>query len=627
MLQNIRNNVQGLVAKVIIAIIIVPFAIFGIESLIGGGGSNDAAKVNGEKISEVELQQAISIQKRQLLAMMGDNIQPNMLEDTALRGPALDALITQHLLQQGAADLKLGVSPQAVDQTILSMAAFQDNGKFSTERYQMLLRNQGYTPAYFKQALQQELVVNQLHSGVVDSDFVTPDELKRVSGLLQQQRTFAYVTIPVASLQEKVSINPSDIQSYYDEHKDQFLSEERIKPEYIELRIEDYFLPVDDAALKAEYDREIADFKPSTERHAAHILIEVNDKRSDEQAKSLIESVRAKAIAGEDFAKLATQYSDDVGSKNTGGDLGSSSGDTFPPIFEQALSQLQVGAVSAPVKSESGYHIIKLLDAQVKEKPTYEQRKADIAIHLQQLKAQPELQKAVERLRDLVFNSEGLTGPAQELKLSLKEGAWIDRKSADPLFGNPKIIAAAFAPEVLKEGNNSEVIELAPDHFVVFRAKQHEVAAPKPLDDVKSTIVATIKQERAALAAKDIAQELSHSLQQGEGLEKLATQRGYMAKVVEKAARGNGASTPELLRAAFSIARPVKDQPLPVDTVALSNGDIALVQLQDVTEDASDSINATQRSALLMQLQQSFGTASFAGLMENLRSHADIKRH
>ena len=430
MLQNIRNNIQGTVAKIIIAIIIVPFAIFGIESLIGGGSSNEAAQVNGEKISDSDLQQAINIQKRQLLAMMGDNVQPAMLDDAALRGPALDALITQHLLQQGAAALKLGVSPQAVDQMILSMAAFQDDGKFSPDRYQALLRNQGYTPVYFKHMLQQELVVNQLHSGIADTDFVTPNELQRVTGLLQQQRSFAYVSIPVANLQEQVVINDSDIQSYYDEHKDKFLNEERIKPEYIELRVEDYFQPVDDAAVKAEYDREIANFKPSTERHAAHILIEVNDQRSDEQAKALAESIRTKLAAGEDFAKLAAQYSDDVGSKNSGGDLGSSGGDTFPAVFEQALAQLQVGALSMPVKSESGYHLIKLLDAQVKDKPTFEQRKADIALHLQQAKAQPELQKAVEKLRDLVFNADGLSGSSARIEIAA-EGRGMGRSQND----------------------------------------------------------------------------------------------------------------------------------------------------------------------------------------------------
>ena len=624
MLQNIRNNIQGTMAKVIIAIIIVPFAIFGVESLVGGSGSVPVATVNDVEISEVDLQQAINIQKRRLLAMMGENIQPSMLDDAALRGPALDSLINQNLLQQGAADLDLSVSPQALDQAILGMAAFQENGRFSADRYQALLREQGYTPTYFKQMLRQELVVNQLHNGVASSEFVTPQELQRVTGLLQQQRSFSYITLPIDSFKAQLSVTDADIQTYYAANKSAFLSEERVRPEYIELRLEDYFQPVDEAAIQAEYDREMAEFSAATERHAAHILVEINDQRDGAQAQALAASLQAKIAAGEDFAQLAAQYSDDLGSKSSGGDLGSSSGDAFPTEFEQALSQLEVGAVSAPVKSESGYHLIKLLDKQVKEKPAFEERKAEIAVRLQRDKAQPELIKAVEKLRDLVFNSDGLGGPAKELQLPVKEGGWIDRKSTDPLLGNPRIITALFTPEVLKDGNNSEVIELRPDHYVVLRAKQHEEAAPRPLDEVKAVITQSLVQERAEAAAKALAAEFAEPLRQGDDLERVAAQRGYTAKRIENAIRGNAEAAPELLRAVFGITRPLEGKPLPIDTIALSNGDVALVQLRAVREGKTDSLNPAQRSALVGQMEQGLGTANFAALMENFRSRAEV---
>lgn len=628
MLQNIRDNIQGTVAKVIIAIVIVPFAIFGIESLIGnGGGPAEVARVNGDKITELELQQAIGIQKRQMLAMMGDNVQPELLEDSALRGPALDGLISQHLLQRGAADLKLGIPVPVVDQTIIAMPAFQENNQFSPERYQMLLRNQGYTPAYFKHLLQQELVVNQLHSGVVESDFVTQSELQQVAGLLQQQRSFHYLVIPLAGLADKVTVADADLQAYYQEHQDKFLREERVKLEYIELQAADYAAPVDAAAIKAEYEREMAGFSAATERHAAHILIETNDKRSDEQARELADSLAKKVGAGEDFAKLAAQYSDDMGSKGSGGDLGTSTGDAFPPAFEAELAKLKVGEVSAPVKTEAGYHVIKLIDQQTKERPTFEQRQAEIAQRLQQSEAQPALVKMVEKLRDLVFNSEGLSAPAQELKLKLHESDWLDRKTADTLLSNPKIIAAAFSQEVVKEGNNSEVIELSPDHYLVLRAKEYQAAVPRQFAEVSSDIAVVVRQQKAAEEAKRVAQELAQQLQSGEELEKQAAQRGYVAKTVAKATRNSGAATPEILRAAFSMPRAAKGEILPTTAVDLSSGDIALLQLQEVAEGAPDSLNPTQRAALLAQLRQSFGTAGFAATMENLRARAEIKRH
>lgn len=626
MLQNIRDNIQGMVAKVIIGIITVPFAIFGIETLISGSSDVEVAKVNGEKVSESELQQAITMQKRQMLAMMGDNVQPEMLEDGKLRGPALDALINQRLLQQSADQLKLRVPVRAVDQTILSMSAFQENGRFSAERFQTLLRNQGYQPAQFKRMLQQELTINQLRSGLSDSDFVTAAETDQVVGLLQQERSFRYATVPLAALTAQVTLSDADIENYYKAHQDKFMNEERVKLEYIELRAQDFSKPVDDAAVRAEFDRMAAAFKPETDRHAAHIMIEVNAQRSDEQAKALAGEIEKKIAAGESFDKLAEQYSDDVGSKASGGDVGSSKGDTFPPFFEQALAKLKVGEVSAPVKSEDGYHIIKLLDEQSTQPPTFEEKKAEIAKQLQQSGAMPQLQKDVEKLRDLVFNSDGLKTPADQLGLKTHESDWLDRKTTDPVLGNPKVLAAAFSDEVLKDRNNSDVLELEPDHYLVVRVKDYQPATAKPLAEVKPAIVAALTQERANQRARDVADQLLAQVRQGADLQKLAAQQGYSTQSVENSQRSNGAVNQELLQAAFAMPKPSAQQPS-LQAVSLNNGDVAVVQLQAVKEGAPDSFNATQRNALAAQLRMGSGTASFTAYMDDLKTNAEIKRH
>ena len=626
MLQNIRDNIQGVVAKVIIAIIIVPFAIFGIESLVGSGGTTAVAKVNGDKISEVELQQTMNVQKRQMMAMMGENVRPEMLDDATLRGPALESLITQRVLQQSAIDLNLRVPAPAVDQAILSIGAFQDNGKFSLDRYKLLLSNQGYTPSVFKKMLQQELLVNQLHSGLASSDFITEKELQSVAALLQQQRTFRYVTIPIAGFADNIAITEADEQAYYQAHSDSFMRDERVRLDYIELKGSDFAKSVDDEAIKAEYDREIAEFKALTERHAAHILIESNANRSDEQAKELAESISKRVAAGEDFGKLAAQYSDDLGSKNNSGDLGASTGDTFPPVFEQALSKLNIGEVSAPVKSEAGYHIIKLTDSRTTERPTFEQKKAEIAQRLQQNTAQPELLKTVDKLRDQVFNADNLTTPAQSLNLTVKESDWLDRKTTDSLLSNPKIIAAAFGSDVLNDRNNSEVLELAPDHYVVLRVKEHQPAAPKPLADVRDEVVANLKRERAIAAANNVAKELTQAISQGETFEQAAEKRGFSVKEVEKATRNNAAVANEVVRTAFAMARPSKEKSTSLQVATTANGDVAVVQLQEVLEGAPDSLTSVQRDALRAQLQQSSGTAAFAVFMDSIKAEANISR-
>lgn len=626
MLQNIRKNIQGTAAKIIIALIVVPFAIFGIDSLVGGGGVVEVAKVNDDKITDLELQQAISVQKQQLLARMGENIRAELLDETALRGPALDGLITQRLLQQTAEDMQLSIPGQLVDQTILSIAAFQDEGKFSPARYQALLQNQGYTPAYFKHMLQQELMANQLHSGLSESEFVTGKELEKVAAMLQQQRSFNYVMIPLAGLADKITPDNKDIEAYYAAHQDQFLSAERVKLDYIELLTQDFAPTLDPQALQAEYDREISNLKPVTERRAAHILIEINKQRNEQQARELADSISKKIAAGEDFAKLAEQYSDDIGSKNSGGDLGVSDGTVFPPLFEENLAKLKAGEISTPIKTSDGIELLKLVDVNTKPLPTFAERKDEIERRLLRDQAQPVLTKTVEKLRDLVFNSDGLNAPAAELKLAVKQSDWLERGNKDPLFSNEKIMAAAFTPEVLKERNNSDVIELTPDHFIVVRVKEHAEAAPKPLASVSADIVKTLKQERALEQSKRIAADIVQRVAQGDEFKKAAADAGYTARSVEKAMRSNGNLPPELSRAVFALPRLGAGKPAPTDTVAAANGDLALLQLSEVIEGQPDSLNDIQRSAVVTQLQQGFGAADFALFMESLRTQAEIKR-
>lgn len=627
MLQNIRDKAQGTVAKILVALIVVPFAIFGIESLVGSGGPVEVAKVNGDKITEQELQQAINVQKQQLLAKMGENIRPEMLDEATLREPALESLITQRLLQKNATEMKLSVPAQLVDQTILSIAAFQNDGKFSPVLYQALLQNQGYTPAYFKHMLQQELVANQLHSGLSESEFVTSKELERVAAMLQQQRSFDYVTVSLATLADKVAPDSNAIESYYKSHQDQFLNPERIKLDYIELRAEDFAPALDDSALQAEFDREIAAMKPTTERRAAHILIEINKERNVQQAREQAESILKKVAAGEDFSTLAGQYSDDIGSKNSGGDLGLSDGTVFPPLFEETLAKLKAGEVSAPIPTDDGIELLKLVDVNTKPLPTFAERKNEIAQRLLREKAQPTLIKTVEKLRDIVFNSDGLQGPAGELNLSVKQSDWLERGNKDPLFGNEKVIAAAFSPEVLKERNNSDVIELSADHYIVVRIKEHAEAAPKPLEMVSSDIVKTLKQEQALEQSKQITADIIKRVAAGDEFKKAVADAGYTLKSVEKATRSNSGVPIELLRTAFGLPRPQSGKPLPTDTVSTANGDFVLLRLSEVVEGQSNSLSDIQRSAIIAQLRQGFGSADFAYFMESLRAEAEIKRH
>ncbi len=625
MLQSIRSNVQGTMAKIIVAIIVVPFAIFGIESLVQGGGDVPAATVNGEKIGQGELQRAIRQQQQRLLATMGENIDPSVLDESRLQQPVLENLITQELLSQQAHKLGFGISNAGVDQLLTSLPQFQqEDGQFSSERYLAVLRESGFAPVDFKARVREDLLIDQLYSGLALSEFITPAELARVVALSRQQRSFDYIVVPVAKDLSGVTVTDSDIEAYYQANTSAFMQPERVKLEYVELKASDFVKPVDEAAIVAEYEREKQNAGSGIERHAAHILIEIGGDRDEAAAQALAAKVKGELEAGADFTALAARYSDDFGTKQSGGDLGISGGETFPQPFEQALAALQPGQVSEPVRTDAGLHLIKLVDQRVETFPPLEQRRTEISERLAAQVAQPELLKAIEHLRDLVFNADGLKQPAREMKLEVRSTDWLARDNSDSMFSNPRLIGAAFTNEVLKERNNSDAIELAPDHFVVLRVADHAEAAPRPLAEIRAEVETLLKRERAVAQAHTRAEALKQELAGGAELAAVAAKAGLELKQAKQLQRSAADVDHEIVRAAFELPRKggSAEQTVLADT---ATGDVALIRLRGVEDGKSGDLEQPQQRMLAMQLRRGNGEALFAAYLDAVRSAADIK--
>ena len=623
MLQNIRDNIQGVIAKIIIALIIVPFAFFGVESLLTGGGANNVAEVNGEDISAQELQQAVYFQKRSLLQRMGENADPAMLDDAMLREGALEQLIQRKLLLQQAEDQNIDVSVTAVDQMILSMPQFQQDGQFSMQLYENMLRSNGYSLAYFKQRLTDDLRISQLSNGFAGSDFVTSQELADAARIVAQKRSFEYVTLPIAQLLDGVTLSDDEINQYYQDNLASFLSEERVKLEYIEVKQADFTQAVDEAQLREAYELEMADFSAKGERRAAHILLEVGGDRDEQATLALAKQISDRIAAGEVFADLAKELSADTGSAENGGDLGYTSGDTFPVEFEEALFALELNAVSEPVETDAGIHLIVATDIKEATAPTFEERKASIEQRLQLAQAETEFVNTIDQLRDLVFNSEGLTGPALELKLDVRDAGWLSRTSAEGVLSSAQVLSAAFSDEVLKDRNNSEVLELASDHFIVVRVADYEEAKTKPLDEVKSTITARLTQRKATELAQDKATSLIDAVSSGSDMKVLSEEQGYVAMAEDDVNRSTAKAGRELAAAIFALPRATAGEAT-VDSLVLSNGDVVVVKLSSVTDGAVEDLAEAEQQGISSQLQRSASMQSLSAYQSTVRQAAEI---
>jgi peptidyl-prolyl cis-trans isomerase D len=626
MLQNIRDNSQGWIAKTIIGIIIALMAFTGIEAMFTAtSNKQNAAEVNGEEVSQNELSQAVDMQRRQLAQQLsqqlGKDFDPAMLDEKLLRESALKGLIDRKLLLQGAADAGFAFSDAALDQQLLQTPEFQVDGKFNADRFDQVIRQLGYTRMQFRQMLGQEMLIGQVRVGVAGSAFVTDAQVDAFARLEKQTRDFATLTLPADP--SAVKVTDDEVKAHYDEHAKEFMSPEQVVLEYVELKKSSFFdkVQVKDEDLQAAYRREIANL--SEQRRAAHILIEVNDKLNEAQAKARVEEIQQRLAKGEDFAALAKEFSQDPGSANRGGDLGYAGKGVYDPAFEDALYALDKDQVSQPVRSSFGFHLIKLLGVEAPSVPTFASLKDKLTGDLKSQQVEQKFVEVTKQLEDLAFESSDLAQPAQELGLKVQTTAPFGREGGEGLTANRAVLQAAFSPEVLEEGSNSNTLELDPETVVVVRSKEHLQPQQLPLEQVASAIRTQLTKEHASAAVKAQGDALLAGLRDGK-IPLAATQEGREWKVLEAVTRSQDGVEPTVLQTLFRMPKPEgKDKP-EFASVTAADGSYVIVRLKGVNEAAAPS--DAEKTQYRRFLASRAGQQDFAAYRAELESKAKIEK-
>lgn len=615
MLQNIRDNSQGWIAKTIIGIIVVLLALTGFEAIFNSSGNaRNAAEVNGEEISLDELNQAVNMQRRQLMQQLGSDFDASLFDDKLMRDSALGALIDRTLLLQGARDADFAFSQAALDQLILQTPEFAVDGVFNAARFDQVIQQMGYTRMQFRQLLEQEMLIGQLRAGISGSGFVTDQQIERFAQLERQTRDFASITVAADS--SAVQVSDEEARQYYEANTERFRSPEQVVLEYVELNKEAHFDEVDasEEELQELYRQQIGNL--AEQRRAAHILIEV-DGTSDAEAKAQLEEIAAQLAAGGDFATLAKEYSDDPGSANEGGDLGYAGPGVYDPAFEDALYALKEGQVSAPVRSEFGWHLIKLLGVQSPEVPSFESMKPELE---RELKAQQVEQRFVEvtkELENLAFESADLEQPAQELGLTVKTTEPFGREGGEGIAANRQVIQAAFSDEVLMDRANSSVIELDPDTVVAVRIKQHLEPEVQAFEAVRDGIFEQLQHSKAAEQARSEGEKLLATLREGGEVE-------GQWQSVEAATRGQDGVAPAVLQTVFRMPKP-EGESSTFSGVTLASGDYVVIRLNGVSEPDGE-LSAEEKQNYRRFLASRSGQQDFAAYREKQHAEAKIER-
>lgn len=521
MLQNIRDNSQGIIAKIIIGFIIITFSLFGIESIVALGSSESApATVNGSDIEEVEILRLVEAQKNRFRQQFGDQYDESLFNDGFLRQSALEQLIEQKVAVSQAKELGGYVSTKSIDKAILAAPEFQQDGQFSSDRFRMVLRRSGMTPLGYREILAEQALISQIQLGTGLSDTALPYEVERQLALENEVREFEFVTFDTDKLKQGIKVETQEVEEYYNTNNDRFMTEEKVSVSYVVLSKSDIDsdIVVSDEELAQAYDDYVAMQAEFEERDASHILIEINDERTAAEAKVLADQVATKAKNGESFTELAKTYSDDVGSKNVGGDLGFNTRGGFVTEFDDALFVMNKGEISAPIETEFGFHVIQLKDIRAPKILSLAEKTADLKAELKASQIDALFAEQAEALAAEAFENDTIENLVDNSNLSLKAqtSELFTRQLGTGIAANDKVRIAAFDEKVIADRELSEVIEISNGEIVVVGLSQHKDSEVKPLAEVEQSIKAQLLSEKALTLAAEKASELTASLNAGD---------------------------------------------------------------------------------------------------------------
>ncbi len=625
MLENIRESSQGLTAKIILGFIILTFAVAGIGSYNNSVDSS-VADVNGEKISQNEFNKAYQAQRNRMAQQFGDMFETLSADPSYMsnfRNGVVDNLINQKLVDQNSETLAIRVADERIKSTIRNMPEFQVDGVFDNNRYLAMINQAGfYQSSDFRDYLRTEMTRRQLTQALVATEFSLPYQEDIYTALQNQQRDIRFATINAEQFKDSVELTDEEINNYYLANQSRFENQEQVKVNYITLDVNEIAktITLTDADIEAYYQDNISQYRETEQRRVAHILIEFGDDES--AAKASAGELLTKISSGEDFAALAQEHSADTFSGENGGDLDWIEAGVMDSAFDEAAFALEgIGSVSDVVKTEFGFHIIKLTDYKAEKIQSLAEVREALVAKAKSEKAQDkffELQQEVARLSFEFPDS--LDDAAGAINATIKTSNWLTRGVNAAPFDVNNVVDAAFSEIVITEQLNSDVIEVSDSLALVMRINEYQEASVKPLAEVKSAIENILVAQKASEKAQSVADELLIAFKSGSDVTEQLAAVGASMEVKTGISRVGSGLDASLAREAFKLPRP-SEGAVSATTVNLSNGNLALLEVQAVNVgEAKTSPNLSQ------QLTQQLAQTAYLNYIESLKVNAEIIR-
>lgn len=617
MLDRIREGSQSLVVKAILVLIALTFALAGIGGYITSQPEPSVAKVNGEEITRMEFDRAVENERSRQQQQLGDfyaTLAADPSFNQRLRSQVLNDLVNQKVVELYARDAGLRVSDEQVKAAIRNIAAFQVAGRFDNQTYQMTLNGLGYTPDGFAELMRRDLARTQLLQALVETEFALSTEAFAVQRLLNQERSGAYATFELASYLAAVEVSDDEINEWYNANQQRFNVPEQVKVEFVALDAQALAdsIEIDESVVREWYEANRSSYETPDSYRFAHILIEGDDDAARQKAQDVL----AQLTEGADFAELAAQYSDDVFTAETGGDLDYLEPGLMDPEFDEAAFALEnEGDISGVVSTSFGYHIIKLTDVQAGTSTSYDEIRDQIVADMREQRVKQAYYELQQKASEIAFDvPDTLQAVADETGLTLRTSDWFNRNTAPTALNNPAALQVVFDQNVIAEGLNTDLIETSDEQAVIVRVLDYKPASIKPLDDVRAQVLDNLRTEKAQAAARADAQAVADKLRAGDTVD-----ANFVT--IEAVDRRNTDLPRAVVQSLFEQPVPVADG-VQVEITELNNGALALVQ---VTSVADGEIDETVQAQLADQLINSFTQQGYGAFIEALRAEADVE--
>ena len=622
-LQNIREGLTGPVSKFIVVLIIITFALFfGWGTVFSTSDANTVASVDNKKLDLYDLDFEMRTQQYYLNQRLQEDKNDMNIDEDLLREISINSIISRALILNYLEESGIKIPDSSAYKEISLDQTFLENNKFSKARFEAVARSLGYIPSEYLERIKQDMLLKFWQNGIGESSFVTEDEVKNILRLAGQTRDITFIKLKFSDFKNQFSPNSDEKKAFYKSNNSLFQTEEKANLKYIELsdiKLRDK-LKISEDQLKEEYSSYLGDFDTSTRRSASHIEIKVTNKRTREAALSLASELKEMAESGQDFSALVVEFSEDEGSKNTGGDLGVSDGTTFPVEFENALKSLEEGQVSDPVVLGNSIHVLKLLKVQIPTPKSFDSMRLSLKESLEDNLISSRFSDLLDRASNLVFTSGSLDSISEELQIPVLETGLFVKEFAPNPFKDSNLLESLFLEREKPMGYLSDLIELSKGQAIIYEVIDFQEKKILPYGEVESEVLEELVKELAEAEISKKSNQILIGLREKISFNSIADKNGLKLESYKGVQRNSSLLPSTTLLDLFNVSR--ADQS-PLGESILENND-RIIYMVEAINDVEEIFKQDQTNAFSTFLNRERKLSELAEIQSSLKQSAKI---